>query len=286
MKKLTELIGKPVLNLYESKIQGTIKDVLFDKNFKKLKYFVIFEDTDNDLNEEKILKSRDIYNIGQNAVVIKNGGYLEVKTIIIDEKTNPINNDCYNSSGDYLGKVVDVLLDDNFFIEQILLDNNERINVAEIITNGDNVLLVQNKDKVVKLFSFKSRAIKNNEENKKILVEILNNEKVDETTEDETQEIEQDIEQNNSFKPLEQTNEDNENKIEPIKPKKKLILTNLNLPLTKATKDNYLIGRKVTQNIYSSNHELVIRKNTRITEKTIVTAKMYSVIKELSVYSE
>ena len=60
--------------------------------------------------------------------------------------------------------MVDVLLDDNFFIEQILLDNNERINVAEIITNGDNVLLVQNKDKVVKLFSFKSRAIKNNEQ--------------------------------------------------------------------------------------------------------------------------
>ena len=46
MRNLTELIGKPVLSLYESKIQGTIKNVLFDKNLKKLKYFVLFENND------------------------------------------------------------------------------------------------------------------------------------------------------------------------------------------------------------------------------------------------
>ena len=124
MRNLTELIGKPVLSLYESKIQGTIKNVLFDKNLKKLKYFVLFEN--NDFEEEKLLKVRDVYNIGQNAVVIKNGGCLETKTIIVDEKTNLVNNDCYNTYGNYLGKVVDVKLDDNFFITEVLLGENKK----------------------------------------------------------------------------------------------------------------------------------------------------------------
>ena len=36
MNLLSEIISKPVLNLYSGKIEGTINSVCFDKNYKKI----------------------------------------------------------------------------------------------------------------------------------------------------------------------------------------------------------------------------------------------------------
>ena len=37
MKHITDFLGKPVISLYESNIEGYVKNVVFDKTFKKIK---------------------------------------------------------------------------------------------------------------------------------------------------------------------------------------------------------------------------------------------------------
>lgn len=283
MKKITDFLGKPVLSLYESVTQGIVKDLFFDKNFKKLKYIVMFDD--NEFQEEKVINVADIYSYGENAIIIKNNACVELKNSITSEVSNPINNRAYTTLGKFLGIVTDVLLDDKQNVVQVELDNTNMIDIKQVVTSGKDAMFVQDEDNIIKLANFKSKAITNSQENKKIKVQILKDEPLAniepiasaesiENNEDATQTL--DITENS---------ETNDTTIEPIKPRKKVELTENNLPAKSTTKNNFLIGRKVQKNIYSFNHELIIKKNTRITEKTILTAKSHSKLKELSLYS-
>lgn len=320
MKKLTELLGKPVLSLYESVTQGVVKDALFDKNFKRLKYLVLFDD--NEFQEEKLIGINEIYSNGKNAIIIKNDACVDCVAKIVDEITNPINNLVYTTLGSLLGTATDIIFDEKYYIKKIVLNTGTEIDIENIVTSGKDAMFVQDQDNIVKLCSFKKKAVSNPTSNNQIKVEILNRSKENYshenpvetllvTTENNIQknitqngeDSAEDITFNNTtaenkenaidtnYQYVKQDNLDTNNTekvqqtIVPIKPKKKVILQEDCLPKIVASKNNFLIGRKVTKNIYSFNHELIIKKNTRVTEKTIVIAKSHSKIKELSLYS-
>ena len=273
MKKVTDFLSKPVLSLYESTTEGIVKDLIFDKNFKKLKYIVLF--TDNDLEDEKIINVSDIYSYGENALVIKNNSCLDLKVNLVDELSNPINNFVYTTFGKLVGTVKDVNIDDKNNVVSVVLTDDKIIELEKIVTSGKDAMFIQDKQKEVKLCNFKKRQIVNNVENKLIKVEALNNTEI--VT---TEQSEENIQSNEPETPI------NNVEVEPIKPKPKRMLNENNLPKRTSTKNNFLIGRKVEKNIYSFNHELIIRKNTKITEKTIVKAKSHSKLKELTLYSK
>ena len=63
-----EIISKPILNLYTGKIEGTIHNVVFSKDYKKIQQIKIF-DTDE---EEYLISTSKIYSIGNSSIVIKN----------------------------------------------------------------------------------------------------------------------------------------------------------------------------------------------------------------------
>lgn len=283
MKKITDFLGKPVLSLYESVTQGIVKDLMFDKNFKKLKYIIMFDD--NEFQEEKIINVADIYSYGENALIIKNNACIELKSAIKSETSNPINNRAYTTLGKFLGIVTDIYIDDKQNIVNVELDNTTLLDTKQIVTSGKDAMFVQDEDNIVKLSNFKNKAINNTIENKKIKVEILKTSA--ENTDISTQTLEKveinPIAENDGENKLEQG--DNLIQVEPIKPRKKVELNETCLPKKSTTKNNFLIGRKVQRNIYSFNHELIIKKNTRISEKTILTAKSHSKLKELSLYS-
>ncbi len=283
MKKITDFLGKPVLSLYESVTQGIVKDLIFDKNFKKLKYIVMFDD--NEFQEEKVINVADIYSYGENALVIKNNACVELKNAIQSEVSNPINNRAYTTLGKFLGIVTDVVLDDKQNIKEVELDNTNMIEIKQVVTSGKDAMFIQDEDNLVKLCNFKSKAITNSPQNKKIKVQILKDENLEK---DETFVEEKPIEEiSQEEMPNEQVliKQDAEPEVEPIKPRKKVELKENCLPVKTTSKNNFLIGRKVLRNIYSFNHELIIKKNTRITEKTILNAKSHSKLKELSLYS-
>ena len=266
MKKVTDFLSKPVLSLYESTTEGVVKDVIFDKNFKKLKYIVLF--TDNELEDEKIVNVNDVYSYGENALILKNNSCLDLKSNLTDELTSPINNYVYTTLGKLVGIVKDVNIDDKNNIISVILNDDSLIGLDKIITSGKDAMFIQDELKEVKLANFKKKTIVNNVDNKSIKVETLNA-----------------VEDSVLIEPQEQVQEEVLD-VEPIKPKRKIVLNKENLPKRTSTKNNFLIGRKVEKNIYSFNHELIIRKNTRITENTIVKAKSHSKLKELTLYSK
>lgn len=283
MRKITEYLGKPVLSLYESVTEGIVSNVVFDKNLRKLKFIVLFND--NEFQEERVINVNDIYSYGENAIIIKNNACLELRYSILDETSNPINNHAYTTLGKFLGIVSDVEIDEKNNVVQVDLSSGESIDISKVVTSGRDAMFIQDEENLVKLSNFKKKNIINNKQNKEIKVQIMPTTAETLTTTESTAETdspEQDIQpQEVNIENLAEPQE-----VKPIKPKKKVVLNADCLPTKKVTKDNFLVGRKVEKNIYSFNHELIIKKNTRVTEKTIVTAKSHSKLKELALYSK
>lgn len=303
MIKLTEILTKPVLSLNCCKNEGIVKTGVFNQNFKRLKYLVLFDNEEN--LEDKVLQINSIYSNGENAIIIKDDQYLtpfNATTSALD-KPSPINSSVYTFLGKYVGKVSDVILTDNFFVHSVIVQEKE-IESQNIISCGNNILIVQDEHKKAKISSLKSRKsncvkiqdIKVTNANK---VYILNN-----ATKAETKNP-------SNFAPtsiipaIEPTNNELQtNEDEPIiaETLKNQILPetdfNLNKPKTKyslteepsqpglvISNFEFLIGRKLEQNIYSQNNELIAKKNTKITTETIIKARMFNKTRELVKFS-
>ena len=58
MSKISEIISKQVVSLYEAKIVGTVVNVTFDEKLSKLKSFIVI---DEDSEEEYELSFKDVY---------------------------------------------------------------------------------------------------------------------------------------------------------------------------------------------------------------------------------
>ena len=119
MYNTTEIISKPVINLYNGNLEGTVKNICFDNGLKKAVSLILFNDSDE---EESILSISKIYKIGKNAITIKNSeGLLPTLFASKVDYNNQINNTVFNLEGENLGKVTDIVLSDNYKVEKILI---------------------------------------------------------------------------------------------------------------------------------------------------------------------
>jgi len=267
MFKLTELFSKPLISIFDGSFEGVIKNVFFDKTLYKLNYLEFFND-DDEIIEDKIINVKDIYNMGDNAISIKNKDCVELK--INNEakcfNNNPINSEVYNANGNYIGKICEVLLNENFEVIELILNNSLQLKSNEILSSGSNLVIIQAENKV-KIANFKTKKIKNNKSTDNTqIVEILNS--------------------NNSIiqEKLAQR-KINQSKVE-FKPilffdKKQ----NAQLPQKITSQISFLIGRKTNKSIYSSNQVLIAKKNELITDETILNAKKYNKLKDLITFS-
>lgn len=284
MIKITDILSKPVISLIDSKTEGIIKNAIFDKNFKRLKSLVLFDN--NEHQEEKVLNIQNIYSYGENAIIIKDGQdlNLEISSIKIDDKPLPINNFVYTYLGKFIGQVTDIILDDKFYIKG-LVTNKEEININEIISCGQDAVIIQDKEKKANISNIKRKknktvSILNKNEKHEQKVIILDNEEKSLTPieiKENENEIKKLIETNNT--------EINDDKLENT-PKIKYVLKDTpSTPKTMLANTDFLIGRKLEKNIYSQNKELIARKNTKITLDIINKAKMFYKLRELTKYS-
>ena len=46
MLKISKIISKPVINILDGKFEGVVKEAIFDNNFKRLKYIVLFDNNE------------------------------------------------------------------------------------------------------------------------------------------------------------------------------------------------------------------------------------------------
>ena len=144
MSKISEIISKKVISLFEAKYVGTVLNVVIEDNLRKISGFVVL---DNDDDAKYKLSLKDVYNLSYDECIIKNESVLE-DIILDDYNSNPINKECFTINGEYLGKVADVEFN-NSIIENLILDNGSYIGVSSILTNNE-ILIVNSEKKNIK----------------------------------------------------------------------------------------------------------------------------------------
>lgn len=254
MKKISDFLSKPVLNLYDCKVEGYIKNISLDKKLKKIKWVTIFDD--NESQEEKVFLANDILHLGENALVIRNSDCLLIKEVVIEEQQCPINSVVYTADGKYVGKVSDILINDkNEIVNFQLAEQDKTFLPSDIVNAGEDLVILQTDSSKVKIANYKP---------KKQPFHTVKNIQVNILTENNTE---------------------TDNIPLPDSADKKIIFNENSLPKTLTTNYGFLIGRKVEKNIYADNKEIIIKKQSKITNRTIENASVNGKLRELTMFS-
>ena len=259
MYNTTEIISKPVINLYNGKLEGTVKNICFDPKLKKVTNLILFEDEDG---EECVLDINKVYKIGINAITIKNSeGLLPTLFASKIDYNNQINNEVYNLEGEKLGTVTDITLTDNYKVEKIIVAQQE-FTPNNVVSFGSNNLIINSSGAKYIKDNYKPKVVQKPKQLD--LVKILP--KIAEPAEDKIPKIE--------FSELD------------IKPKQNYKISENPLPQRMITNQNYLLGRKLSKTIYGQNNEIIAKKDCLITEKILLAAKSHNKLVELAVFSK
>lgn len=261
MNLLSEIISKPVLNLYNGRIEGTIKNVCFDNSFKKILHLKMFDNEE----EEFLIDTTKIYCVGQNSIVIKNS---EALTSTINEnicqENNPINLASYSILGNSMGKLTDIELNDKFEAITFITEIGTKIKREQILNIGQSII-INDTDKKITVSNFKPKIKLTNVINEKNIITIMP--KIEDNSKEQNLNI------------IEPT----EKKIEKKEPFK---IYNQPTPQKLIGNGNFLIGRKAVKTIYGINNEIIIKKDNIINAKNLENAKKHSKLVELTVFSK
>lgn len=177
MYKISDIISTPVISLYEGEHIGIIYNIMFDYRQKKCNFACILNENDN---IPRLIKFKDIFKIGNDCIFIKNLTCLDLETNCekeMEENTNPINLKVYNLSCEFLGTSHDIIVDDNFRISQIVLNNGKIIERNDILNIGKSTIIVGSDVSIQKFKPVvKSIKIQNSPKKVMILSDYINSE--------------------------------------------------------------------------------------------------------------
>ena len=177
MYKISDIISTPVISLYEGEHIGIIYNIMFDYRQKKCNFACILNENDN---IPRLIKFKDIFKIGNDCIFIKNLTCLDLETNCekeMEENTNPINLKVYNLSCEFLGTSHDIIVDDNFRISQIVLNNGKIIERNDILNIGKSTIIVGSDVSIQKFKPVvKSITIQNSPKKVMILSDFINSE--------------------------------------------------------------------------------------------------------------
>ena len=266
MSLVSEIISKPVLNLYSGKIEGTVKNVCFDSNYKKVQALKMFDDNE----EEYFICTDKIYNLGENSVVIKNNEALSL--CINDSNTkenNPINQDVYTLEGEYKGKLIDIELSKKFETETLITNTGANFKIDKLLNIGENII-INTGDKKISFSCFKPKIKKTKTDDKNTnIITIMPKEQIN------------DIQKKQTPPQIEQPEKiENKPSTQPFK------IYNQPTPQKLIGNGSFLIGRKAIKTIYGINNEIIIKKDNIISAKNLESAKKHSKLVELTVFSK
>ncbi len=177
MYKISDIISTPVISLYEGEHIGIVYNIMFDYRQKKCSFACILNENDN---IPRLIKFKDIFKIGNDCIFIKNLTCLDLETNCekeMEENTNPINLKVYNLSCEYVGTSHDIIVDDNFRISQIVLNNGKIIERNDILNIGKSTIIIGNDVSIQKFKPVvKSIKIQNTPKKVMILSDFIKNE--------------------------------------------------------------------------------------------------------------
>ena len=139
-----EIMSLSVLSLYEGEMLGIINKIYFDKNLKKIEKLEIISENGIKL----LLKIKNIYKIGKNAITVKNN---QAVSIAVDEEdlvTCPIGAKTYSINGEYIGVIKEIVVNDKFVSQDIVLENGESLKIENVASCGKNTVIFSNNKKI------------------------------------------------------------------------------------------------------------------------------------------
>lgn len=152
--KLSEIIGKQVFSIYNTKFLGTVNEIAFNEKHDKVLGLYFFDQDEN----EFFIKMQNVYSI-KDFVVIKNTTKIS-NEFMLDKPLSPIGKVVIGIDGKNYGILSDLEFDDKFFITFFITNQDEKIIPKNIITILDNIVVGEN----VKFCNFKPKYSKSNED--------------------------------------------------------------------------------------------------------------------------
>lgn len=125
--KLSNIIGKQVFDIYNSKIWGTINEAVFDERFKKILGFYFFDEEEN----EYYIKTQNIYSV-LDFVTIKNSTKIS-NDYMLNKPLSPLGKKIIGTDGKDYGVLNNLELDDKYNILEFV-SNKECIKIDKIIS--------------------------------------------------------------------------------------------------------------------------------------------------------
>lgn len=174
MKKISEIISSTVISLYEGEELGYAYNIAFDYKTKKCKYLYILNEEENLIT---VAKFCDIYKIGLDCIYIKNSTLIELKDnheCELNKCKSPLNLKIYDTDGKFLGVCRDIEINENNAINNLILEEDNKIESDNIINIGSVIIVGEKK---ISLSKFKpDKLIKIAQTHKKEKVVILDKE--------------------------------------------------------------------------------------------------------------
>lgn len=149
MQKVSEIISKEVISIYECESIGTIKNVSFSSNFKKIIAFVFFDDQ-SDFDSGVL--SKDVYSFSGDGILIKNISKIEYH---FDDEASPMNKKVFSLSGEDFGRINDILFDESFNVVNFLTSQDKTFKPSQIFKMGFDTCIIKQENDTVKINSFK-----------------------------------------------------------------------------------------------------------------------------------
>ena len=145
-----ELFSLSVLSLYEGELLGVVDKLFFDKKLKKLLHIVLVGANGAKL----VLPVKNIYNIGKNAITVKNNQAVMFNDVESESVLAPINLKAYSINGEYLGVVEEIELNERFETEKISLDNNLILKIENFASCGQSTIIFNNSEEKLNIKKF------------------------------------------------------------------------------------------------------------------------------------
>ena len=243
----SEIISKKVASIYDGKFSGIVEDILINKRSHRLMFLKVYNEQ---INQYFLLNASNVYSFGKHLILIKNTSYLQLMENldgIEKQGYNPLNTLVLNLQGKEIGTVCDINFSNNNLVESINVNGyNEQILIKNLLIIGKEIsILNTTPPKKILGFAPKKEMPKTLDYKVNIISTIENK-----TAEPKTEEA---------------------LNINPNDQPKRII-----------TDYQFLINRKITDNIYMANGELLLRKNSVINSQSITKARLNGKLVELT----
>lgn len=126
-----------VLSLYEGELLGVVDKLYFDKKIKKLCEIELISSD----GVRMVLPTKNIYNVGKNAITVKNNQSVVLKAVEKEFCLAPIGSKVYSITGEFLGIVEEISFNDKYLTEKVSLDNGQTLELRNMASCGKNAVI-------------------------------------------------------------------------------------------------------------------------------------------------